>query len=267
VKNGDYVQLKLPAIQVERVEHKFPASGEIWIREPGDILNPRYESEEVLRALQKLDPTNFAAQYQQEPIVQGNGTIEHDRIKRYWKVRDEYLKIVMSVDSASSVSERAAKWGISVWGLYYDGGKMHFDLLYAHAKKYEYPAGKKLVLDLGKRYSVTEYLIENKSTGTSLIPELKEKHLIVSQMTPTKDKVTRMMSVAHLLNLGYVHAPDIHKLPFTEGWLNAWLREIQGFPNSVDRDLVDSTSQILAKYGAVKLDLSAFYRLNKAEVV
>jgi predicted phage terminase large subunit-like protein len=259
-----YQQLKIQSIQMEEQTFKFPISGEVWVRPAGDVMNPDYEPLEVLTELKKLDPDNFNAQYQQEPPVDGDGTIEFGRVKKYRAVRESYQKIVLSADTASSVKEKAANWGLTVWGIYQEGGLTCFDLLYAHAKKYEYPEGKKKVFDIIEAYNVNEIVIENKSTGVALIPELKRLSLRVIAIVPTKDKVSRALSVAHVFNNGQVRIPDILVLPFTEGWLSNWSREIKGFPVVSQRDLLDSTSQILSHIGGVKTNLLSFYKLNRA---
>jgi len=262
VKAG-YFQLKIQSIQKVEQVFVFPISGEVWLRPVGDVMNPEYESLEVLLELRTLDEDNFEAQYQQEPPVEGDGTIEFGKIKKYNAPREEYLKIILSADTASSIKEKAANWGLTVWGIYHENGKICFDLLYAHAKKYEYPEGKKKVLTIAEEYNVTEFIVENKSTGVALVPELKEMKKRVTSIVPVKDKVARAMSVAHIFNGGQVRIPDIIKLPFTEGWLSNWNHEIRGFPVTTKRDLLDSTSQILAHLGGVKTNLRSFYRLNR----
>jgi predicted phage terminase large subunit-like protein len=262
VKAG-YFQLKIQSIQKIEETFVFPVSGEIWVRPSGDVMNPDYEPLEVLQELSLLDPDNFEAQYQQEPPVQGDGTINFGAIKRYKAVREYYDKIILSGDTASSVQARAANWGITIWGIYQEGGKTCFDLLYAHAKKYEYPEGKAKVYQLIDEYNCTESVIENKSTGVALIPELKQDNYRVTPIVPVKDKVARTLSVAHIFNSGRVRIPDTKALPFCEGWLSNWILEVRGFPVTTKRDLLDSTSQILSQLGGVKMDLRAFYKLNR----
>lgn len=263
VVRAGYKQLKIQSIQRIEESFIFPISKDVWIRPAGDVMNPDYEPLEVLLELKALDPDSFEAQYQQEPPVEGDGTIECHRIQKYKAPREEYLRIILSADTASSVGAKSANWGLTIWGLYHEGGKVCFDLIYAHAKKYEYPEGKRKVISLAEQYNVTEFLIENRSTGVALIPELRQMKQIVHDITPTKDKVSRALSVAHVFNSGRVRIPDVVALPFTEGWLSNWILEIKGFPITTKRDLLDSSTQMLAFLGGVKTNIGSFYRLNK----
>jgi predicted phage terminase large subunit-like protein len=262
VVKGGYTQLKIQSIQMVAEDFVFPVTGETWHRPVGDIMNPDYEPYEVLMEIKNLDLDTYMAQYQQEPPVDGDGTLDADKVRKYKAIRSEYTKIILSADTAGSVNEKAANWGLTIWGMYQEGGLTCFDLIYAHAKQYEYPEGKSKVIELGKEYNVSDYMVENKSTGVALIPELKRAGHRVISVVPTVDKVTRAMSIAHVINGGQVRIPDTGVLPFTEGWLSNWIGEIRGFPVTSRRDLLDSTSQILSHFGGVKINLRAFYKIN-----
>jgi predicted phage terminase large subunit-like protein len=256
-----YDYLKLQSIQQGDITYEFPLTKTKWLRKDQDVLNPGHESREILEELRKANLDSFLAQYQQEPRVEGNGVVDRDAIRMYTELKKGYKSIIVSVDSASSVKTGSSGWGITVWGMWNEG-LTNLDLLYATSKKYEFPEGLARVLQIYKEYNGTEFFIENKSTGTALIPTLKNAGYKVYVAVPTKSKEERFMACAPMINQGRVRVPDTDVLPFTLGWMSNWDYEIRGFPNAKTRDLVDSTSQILQKYSEMIVSLESFYKLN-----
>jgi hypothetical protein len=272
VKAG-YHYVKLQAIQEIETTFEFPRSKEKWFRDSGDILNPLYESMKILDELRKLDPEGFQAQYQQEPVVIGSGVISFTGIKKYNEIQKEYKKIILSVDSAGTVKETSSNWGLGVFGLYYEYGEFCLDILYAHADKYEYPSGKAKVIELIKRWEITDALIEFKSTGVALAPELESlqnskipemkipKHN-VTRIVPCRDKESRAIACAPFMNAGRLRTPNGDLMPYTTGWMARFNLEIKGFPNEEKRDVLDMTTQVINNYSGSNVSVKAWFNLQ-----
>lgn len=263
VTDAGYTTLTLQAIADEPQVILFPLSGQEWKREKGDVLNPDYEPLETLIEIKRTDERMFQAQYQQRPTASKGNFINTDNLGRFLKPRDEYQEIVISVDSAASVSRFSANWGMTVFGKYTENGLNCLDLLYCHAAKYEYPEGLAKIKELGKQFEATKYMIENKSTGLAIIPTLKQEGFDVIQIEPIKSKEDRAISAVSFLDQGRLRIPDTSQMPFTERWLSTLIYELDGFGNGAkSKDLLDSTTQIINYYSNFSFNARNFYRVS-----
>lgn len=231
-----------PAIATERIELPYPLSNKVWVREVGDVLNPERESLETLLAIQELDPGMFACQYQQAPSLDiSERVIGPEEIRYYHRKVDEFDRIILTVDTAGKVSENAANWGFVVMGVL-DGV---YYVIYAFAKQYNYPDGKKKTCEFIENLGITELYVEDKSTGIALIPEMQTKYrgeLKVVPIEPGKlSKDERFIAaIPHIKTK--CQFPKLLALPDTV-WSMPLVDEIVQFPNSVKRDLSDALSQ------------------------
>ena len=115
-------------------------------------------------------------------------------------------------------------------------------LLDVFRRKLEFPELKRALRELRPFISAKVVLIEDKASGSSLIQELRAEHLSLVQEAPKidGDKVMRLHSQTAKIEGGFVLFPkEAH-------WLEAYLLELIGFPNSKSDDQVDSTVYALA---------------------
>ena len=137
-------------------------------RSHGEALDPVRFPPDIIQEL-KADSYIWAGRYQQRPAPIEGGMIKQEWIKRYTTLPAKPEKIVMSLDTAAKAKEINDPWCWQVWyvkaGLYY--------LAYVLTKRCEYPEGKRLTKNLLAQWQPTNTLIEDKSTGQSLIPELR----------------------------------------------------------------------------------------------
>ena len=106
----------------------------------------------------------------------------------------------------------------------------------------EYPALKSRVKSHADTWAADAVLIEDKSSGQSLIQDLRnDKNFVfpVIAIEPIGDKITRMSVTSPIIESGRV------SLPVRAEWLVDYEDEIFSFPNSSHFDQVDSTSQFL----------------------
>jgi predicted phage terminase large subunit-like protein len=105
-----------------------------------------------------------------------------------------------------------------------------------------YPALKRAVEELWKKFDPTKLLIEDKSSGTSLLQELKAAGVYRIEPyvpPPGSDKVFGFAAQSIKFESGRV------LLPRQAPWLDEYVREITGFPGTKYDDQVDSTAQAL----------------------
>lgn len=240
----DWEELKIKAIADE---------DDVLGRSPGEELWPeRFPLTTLLKKKKTMGSRKFEALYQQSPTV-AEGSI----FKREWwqTYNPDALPpshtILISWDTASSVTEQAAQTAGTVWAINERGA-----YLLAHiADKFEYAALKKKVMTVHRKYqekyksSQTVSLIEKKSTGIALLSDLQdEPDIVLSEYDPTGDgsKELRAEAVTPLIEAGKIYVPDSTKPGFA--WAGEFVDELAEYPNGTYKDTADSVSQALKRF-------------------
>lgn len=179
----------------------------------------------------------FNAQYQQHPE-----TPDGDLFKRDWiKITDKFPnqvsrgRLIISFDPAASTAETADYTAISVvysteeghYVLSAERGRWDFETLVykalTEAKKYE-------------DYDIT-FIVENSSSGISLIQILKKANFICIPAKARLDKMSRVAYVLPIIHQGRLLIVDIEG---KNSWVEPYINEIVSFPNGKFDDQVDS---------------------------
>lgn len=207
-------------------------------REIGQPLNPVRLS---LGRLQKIRGTVgsyfWEAMFQQRPAPIEGGKIKRKWIQRYAEL-PIFEYIVQSWDTASKASELNCPWCCSTWGV--KGATAY--LLDVHTHRYEYPDGKHQVQTMADKWKPLYVLIEDKSTGQSLLQEhRRDENYRYNDVgiLPTGDKVTRMVVESAAFQGGRAILPE------RADWLADYEKLLFDFPAVGIMDPIDSTSQFL----------------------
>ncbi|MGA7323083.1 MAG: phage terminase large subunit [Rhodomicrobium sp.] len=235
--------LSLPAI-AETDEHYdliTPYGRRIIERRAGEILHPKLLPASALDSLrQPMTEYNFAAQYQQDPQPPAGLIVKREWLKFYpEKDKPEaFDQIVQSWDTASKVTDLSSFSVCTTWGV--KGGRMY--LLSVFRRKMEFPELKRMVRELANLWSASIVLVEDKSSGTQLIQQLRADDFARVQAAPANidDKIMRLRAQTPKIEGQFVLFPE------KESWLDAYLLELTTFPNSKHDDQVDSTVHALA---------------------
>jgi len=233
---------------------EFPA-----ILPSGSPLWPGFWKKEELEAIKAEIPVaKWEAQYQQNPVSEGNAIIKRDQ----WSIWEsdeapqcEY--IIQSWDTAFEKSNKADYSACTTWGVFQHPNK-NGDLrpniicLDAYKKRMEFPELKQKALEMYKEWEPDTLIVEKKAAGAPLIYELRQIGIPLSEYTPGKgsDKIARVNSISDLFASGVVWCPETR-------WADELMEEIAAFPNGDNDDLVDSTSQALLRFrrgGFIPLD-------------
>ena len=101
-------------------------------------------------------------------------------------------------------------------------------LLDVYRRKVEFPDLKRAVRELAALHGAKIVLVEDKASGLSLIQELRAEHFSLVQAAPAidGDKVMRLRAQTAKIEGGFV------LFPTQAHWLEAYLLELVGFPNS-----------------------------------
>jgi predicted phage terminase large subunit-like protein len=214
----------------------------------GEPLWPDFWSKKDIELLKNtLDTRYWMAQYQQQPTSEGAAIIKREWWRK-WEEEDpppcEY--IIQSWDTAFEKSTRADYSACTTWGVFYqddvNGVKQaNIILLDAYKERMEFPELKRLAQEKYKEFEPDNLLIEKKASGAPLIYELRAMGLLVSEVVPTKDKITRLNAVADLFSSGMVWAPETR-------WAEAVIEETADFPVGEHDDYVDSMTQALTRF-------------------
>jgi predicted phage terminase large subunit-like protein len=231
----------------------------VFERKIGDALHPERESLAVYQAIrQTIGEYNFTSQYQQNPSPPGGAMVKTDWLKFYEPGEQpaQFSRIVQSWDTANKATELSDYSVCTTWGVLY---KQYY-LLDVFRQKLNYPALKRSVLDLSKKYSANAIVIEDKASGTQLIQDLKSEFVYgIKEYTPPPgtDKIMRLHAQTAMFENALVF------LPRAAPWLPDYLHELTGFPGTRHDDQVDSTTQFL-DYIRMNNSVEQFWKIGQS---
>lgn len=238
-EQGGFDILNLPAIAQTSSYFRTDSARSHW-RLAGEILHPEHESGEILLGIKRdMGSMQFSAQYQQTPVPAGGTFIKRTWLKTYppsaisLQPRD---RMVISWDIALS----EAQTGDSSAGVVLLCRGDTFYVL--DVCKGQFPFGQLIekILDMARRYPRSSLVIEESPISLGLIQALKQKHINVVTITPTKDKSSRVISQTDRFEGGSVLLPERAE------WLDGFIGELLSFPGGRHDDQVDALVQGMA---------------------
>ncbi len=238
LEQGGWNHLNLPAIAEEDQWFDLGHGHAVGRRE-GEALHPEREPLETLEQLcRALGSPIFSAQYQQDPMPLEGGLIKWSWFRFYEALPEPHEGdlIVQSWDTAAKGTDVSSYSVCTTW---LRRGHDHY-LLDVRRLRLEYPALRKLVVEMAEQYDAGAVLIEDKASGTQLIQELPQQGALrIEPIEPEGDKAIRMYGQTAKIEAGHVF------LPLSAPWLDEFQRELLPFPNSRYWDQIDSVSQYL----------------------
>ena len=213
-------------------------------RNEGDILQPSLTSRPTLETLRTtMTPYHFAAQYQQNPQPPEGNVVKREWLKFYTpdEKPDNFGTILQSWDTAVKDTELANFSVCTTWGI----RDQKAYLLDVFRRRLSFPDIKRSVESLAELHNATVVLIEDKSSGSSLIQQLRSEGLSKVQASPALEgnKIMRLHGQTPRFEGGFVLFPK------RADWLETYLSELLSFPSSNYDDQVDSTVYALAWIG------------------
>jgi predicted phage terminase large subunit-like protein len=180
----------------------------------------------------------FSAQYQQTPVLPGGALIKRVWFRSYAQPPEPGPRdrIVQSWDTASQANKTNDYSVCTTWLIQ---GSDYY-LLDVLRKRLEFPDLRRRILSHAKSYKAKPVLIEDASSGTALIQDLKRaKTISLIGIPPDRDKIVRLEAQSAVIEAGHV------LLPSSAPWLDEFLFEVLAFPHGRFDDQVDSLSQFL----------------------
>jgi predicted phage terminase large subunit-like protein len=210
-------------------------------REIGEPLWPEWIDADMLTQEKASQGSrNWDALYQQRPRPSDGGIFKEAwcATNRYRVIPAEANAIVHSWDTAQKPGELNDPSVGTAWR--YGRGVPGYYLADVFRRQLDYPTLRRTVISWAERDRPSAVLIEDKSSGQSLIQELRQTtSLPVIPIEPQGDKTFRANEVSALVEAGLLHLPE------TAPWLVDYEGELFGFPLSTHDDQVDSTTQFL----------------------
>lgn len=206
-------------------------------REPNELLHEeRFDAEATAKAKTRLGSYGYAGQYQQRPSPKGGGMVKLGWFYSFREKMASANRIIHSWDTAQKVGELN---DFTVGGCFHDTPRGH-DLVDVVRRKVDQPDLVKLIKDFAKRDNPDVILIEDKSSGSGAIQELrKNTSLPIIAIEPEGDKVMRMSIASPFIEAGNIGLPEEAE------WLHDLKTELESFPNSTKKDQADMISQYI----------------------
>jgi len=246
--------LVLPQEAEKRTIVIFPRSKKKIIRRAKDLLHPeRMGVTEVDAIKKRLGTYGFAGQHQQRPTPLGGGRIKLEWLPRYKKKprREEATRCLLSFDTAQKEKEINDP---SVGGVFFEVSNQWM-LVHLWKDNVQYPVLKEKVVQMVKEWNPDGVLIEDKSSGESLIQELKSltvedrvrlqinRNIPIIPIQPETSKILRLDAQTPSLEAGVLALPDSNEVSVP--WLSYLEECLAHFPSPTSWDELDMISQFL----------------------
>ena len=253
--------LSLPAIAQEDECYPYRSlfTDRTFERKAGEALHPERDSLETLQGLRRTHSEyDFQSQYQQSPVPRDGNLIKREWLRFYEpdELPSDFSYTLQSWDTASKSAELNDFSVCTTWKV----SDEKFYLIDVHRNRLTFPELKRAAMELHRKYNPQCLLIEDKSSGTSLIQDLQSEGVYgieAYKPPPGSEKGMRFAAQSIKFEGGRVY------LPRTALWLDEYVREITGFPGGKHDDQVDSTAQALLYLGSMTDSLVSWQRLGR----
>ena len=217
-------------------------------REVGQALCPELGKDDLwlkdFKASYISDPQGgqraWTALYQCSPRQEEGNIVQRNWFKYYDP--DEELVFgteMISVDASFKGDDTSDFVSIQVWGK----RAQDYYLRYCLNKRLNFPdtvEASKTIYRLFPRARTV--LIEEAANGPAIIQTLQREMFIIP-VTPLGGKISRVNAISPAIESGHVFLPDPAKAPWVTDYIDQWV----AFPNGKNDDMVDATSQALAR--------------------
>lgn len=211
---------------------------EFW---PTDVLLEKKEA---------MVTSEWMALYMQTPISEKGGIVKREHFQVWEETKPPPCKyVIVSMDTAFSSKETADYSAYSVWGGFvnqfdaFDGtGKIAQDcliLLSAGRGRWDFTELCNKAQELDREYQPQFFIVEDKASGQSLIPELRKRSLPIMAYLPEKDKMFRLQACTPYFQSDRIWVPK------DKDWAEELIQEVIMFPKAPNDDLTDTTSQAI----------------------
>lgn len=225
------------------IDHPFTNDNDPRIEE-GEVLWPDRLPEKSLDRLEKkMGQYQVAGQMQQRPSPKGGGILRR-KDWQLWDYKTREGKIawpdieffIQSWDTAYSERDDAAYSARTDWGIFSHFGRRNAMLMGMWRGRVRYSKLRTEAKEAYVKDRPDAVLIEKKSSGQSLITDLRQIGVPVIEYSPDRDKVARAHATSILLENHLIWYPD-------RLWAEDVIEACAHFPAGDGADIVDTCTQ------------------------
>lgn len=258
----EWTVLRIPMEAEELESWKFPISGRVVARKPGELLWPDRFPRSVVDSL-KLDMGSWAhsAQYQQRPTPREGGIIKRDWL-RYWRTLPQLEQVLQSWDMAFKNTADSSFVVGQVWGR---KGADKF-LLDEVRARLDFPGSVAAMRALSAKWPAAyTKLVEDKANGPAIIATLKHEISGLIPVPADVSKEARLAAASPDFEAGNVYLPDPTIADEVTGapkypWVHDWIQEVCSAPRAAFWDRADAASQAINRMRQFPSGISAYYQ-------
>lgn len=209
--------------------------------------------EELLAVKRDLPIGRWLAQYQQTPTTDEGAIVKRDWWNEWQQSKlPEFVYKIQSWDTAFTAKNYSDFSACTTWGVFYHEnakGKRvaQVMLIDAWRDRVEFPELKAQAKLQMYKHTPETIIIEARSSGPSLIQELRSMGIMVEEATPSRgaagernDKLARLNAISDLFRSGYVWYKS-------DKMTQAVIEEFAEYPAGDHDDLMDSGTQALKR--------------------
>lgn len=236
-REDDWVHLCLPAEYEGKVYARTPLGFVDPRTEKGELLWPeQFGRDELERIKGGMLESEYQGQYQQEPTPPGGDIFKWEWFQLYSELPN-FERVVDFWDTAQSTSDGAAYSVRERWGEAHNG----YYLIHVLRERMGYPTLKQRIKDDYEAGLCDAVVVENKSSGISVIQDLQGDTLVpvVPYEVGSAGKETRARAQASTVKGGNVW------LPANATWLDTFKDEVTHFPHGKYKDQTDVMTMAL----------------------
>lgn len=273
----DWIKLILPLEYEPNRKCKtivLPSSnGKVW-EDPrhvaGEILWPAHWGPEQIKQMKEKElktEYRISGQLQQRPSPESGGIIRRAWFQ-WWKYHCPPVleHVIQSWDTALNEKKSNCYSACTTWGIFQnEKGVYNLLLLSLFRARMEYPELRAMAQRLYNNYNDVNpnqplkntghnkadmVLVENKSSGASLVQELCRAGISATGFNPDKygDKIARIRRTTHFMERGQIWLPalppDYRQL---RSFSDLFISQAALFPAGESRDLIDTLAQVLLR--------------------
>ena len=182
----------------------------------------------------------WTALYQCSPRQEEGNIVQRNWFKYYDPDEDiPFGTEMISVDASFKGDDSSDFVSIQVWGK----RAQDYYLRYCLNKRLNFPDTVEAIKTIYRLFPrARTVLIEEAANGPAIIQTLQREMFIIP-VTPLGGKISRVNAISPAIESGHVFLPDPAKAPWVTDYIDQWV----SFPNGKNDDMVDATSQALAR--------------------
>ncbi len=182
----------------------------------------------------------WTALYQCSPRQEEGNIVQRNWFKYYDPDEDiTFGTEMISVDASFKGDDTSDFVSIQVWGK----RAQDYYLRYCLNKRLNFPDTVEAIKTIYRLFPrARTVLIEEAANGPAIIQTLQREMFIIP-VTPLGGKISRVNAISPAIESGHVFLPDPSKAPWVADYIDQWV----AFPNAKNDDMVDATSQALAR--------------------